>query len=41
MSDSANPGLTRRELFKNTGKIAAASALPEDRGQPLDAPPEA
>src|SRR4029077_5883211 len=27
MSDSANPGLTRRELFKNTGKIAAASAL--------------
>jgi predicted dehydrogenase len=27
MSDSSNSGLTRRELFKNTGKIAAATAL--------------
>src|SRR5262249_9151819 len=27
MSDSSKSGLSRRELFKNTGKIAAASAL--------------
>src|SRR6516165_4471336 len=27
MSDSSISGLTRRELFKNTGKIAAATAL--------------
>lgn len=27
MTDSINSGLTRRELFKNTGKVAAATAL--------------
>ena len=27
MTDSTNSGLTRREILKNTGKVAAATAL--------------
>ena len=29
MNDGNEQGLTRRDLFKNTGKIAAAAALAE------------